>query len=168
MTRWKSPAEETKSKTAPSPPPSPVTPSQIKSHRRGIAPGHFIKPRALRWARSGQHTSSCMPVSCEPTAELAETLAAPGFARLVGCAPLLRRGAGRLAEVGESCWTCWGSLVLIPRFSWEVLSGEETSSSTEGSNAASGEGNRSLRAVPPMSTTRNFLDRRRTCNSTGN
>lgn len=164
MTRWKSPAEETKSKTAP----SPVTPSQIKSHRRGIAPGSFIKPRALRWARSGQHPSSCAPVSCERTAELAETLAATGFALLVGCAPLLRRGAGRLAEVGESCRTCWGSLVLIPRFSWEVLSGEETSSSTEGSNAASGEGNPSLRAVPPMSITRSFLDRRRTCNSTGN
>lgn len=54
MTCWKSPVEETKKKGQHLPL-SPITPSQIKSHGRGIVPRHSIKPRALHGLRAAHH-----------------------------------------------------------------------------------------------------------------
>jgi len=154
MTCWRSPAEDTKSKTSPSP--SPTTLRQIKSHRRRIVPGSFIKLCAVPWAQSSP-----------PPSVLGGCAGGDrSIYQRLRCLLLLWRGAGpwqrpgRAAKPTEGVW-CWfpgiSEKFPVVRRPWVG----------EGRNATSEEGDPSLRSIPPTSAIRSFSDMRQICNSIG-
>lgn len=167
MTHWKSPVEETKKGAAPSPSPSPHHFQPNQKPGKGNCTEAVYKAESSAWAQSSTAPSTrwwAGEDGCAGRDQSILWLHTPGQTWAV---PPVWGWTHRRAW--ESCCTCWGCLVLLPRFNWEVPHEEETTSSTgEGSNGTREESKCSLRSIPPMPVVRSSSHRRSTWSSTGN